>query len=129
MDKRHQVYFRESIAKDYPNIEKFFDGLSGNDRARAFMAIVEAFIQMTSSQNADARTIYHLAETIRGGFDIGNRVPAEPKETSPVPIKDPEPVIATPAPVVSQTDNDYDDDWAAALNSNLNPPEPKEGGN
>ena len=65
MDSRKQIYFRDTVLKDYPNTGKFFTDLTGNERARAFLAAMEAFMAMTSSADRSARSVYHLAESLR----------------------------------------------------------------
>lgn len=127
MDNKHQILFKESLLQEYPYIKNLFSEVSGNDRAKALLAMADAFAKKNAKPGTSVNTLYHLAEAVRSGYDLNGY-------NDPVPVSEPktqaapEPVAAPPAPVVSKTSDDYDD-WAAELNSAFNPPEPKEGGN
>lgn len=75
--KRWQILFRENITKEYPHIAKFFTELTGNDRARALMSCVEAFISITNSGDSSARSISCLAESYRCGWRLNKDNPVD----------------------------------------------------
>ncbi len=114
MDKRKQIYFRDSVLKDYPNTEKFFTDLSGNDRSRAFLAALEAFMTLTSSQNKSARGVYHLAESMRE--DPGEAKAVNVQNSNTVSPTAPASPVSS-APETEIIGGDIDD-----LNDLLNPP-------
>ena len=108
-DKRRQILFRENISKDYPHVDKFFTELTGNDRAKAFMAMAEAFMVMSDSVEYDAATSYHLAESVRKGWSL-NKDMKQSSIITPAPIQ-PEPATApTPQPAYEAPTKSADGD-------------------
>ncbi len=69
MIDRYQITFKANVIKNYPVTQQLCNTLSGSERARTIMAVIEAFAMMEGMQGADPRALYHHAKELLLGYN------------------------------------------------------------
>ena len=133
MDKNvNRVSFRPDLLKEYPRLKDFFKAVNVKDRAKALLAMSEAFAITYAKEGTRPQHRFYLAESVRSGnvpLAIRTDAPVDISISTPTLVATSESAKETPVsretPALVSNNND-DDDWAAEINAFLNPPEARE---